>query len=117
MFEWLADHALQCISLIFELGIAKVAWRIYQEHKKMQKDREEAKEARIDALNRAVRSLLRSYIIATCLKAQQRRYIPLHDVENINDMLPAYEALGGNGTVKQLAKEALALSHDASQKE
>jgi hypothetical protein len=70
-----------------------------------------AAEENKEAIQNALRSILRNNIIETCLNAEERGYIPLHDVENLNDMFASYEALDGNGTTKQLYEKTIKLPH------
>lgn len=47
-------------------------------------------------------SMLREKIKTRCMKCKSRGYMRLYEWETICDLFASYEALGGNGTIKQL---------------
>lgn len=49
-----------------------------------------------------VRALLRSDIIKMYNKYMDKGEIPIHELENIDDLFLQYENLGGNGVIKEL---------------
>ena len=96
---------------IIESGVIGFLWKMYKSYQKREDEKARVKAKQDEAMQNALRSILRNNIIGTCLNAEERGYIPLHDVENLNDMFANYEALGGNGTTKQLYEKTIKLPH------
>lgn len=98
-------------SFVVNSGIGGFMWKMYKSYHDKEEAKAIEKAVQDKTIRQAMRSILRTEIIKTCLLAESRGYIPLHDVENLNDMQSCYEALGGNGTTKQLCVQALQLPH------
>ena len=65
-----------------------------------------AQHKRQKALQTGVQALLRDRIIQSCDYYQKKQSISVHGRENIQSMYAAYHALGGNGAVTALVKDA-----------
>lgn len=59
-------------------------------------------DARQKAVELGVRALLRDRIVQSYYHYEERGWITLHGLENVNAMYKEYHALGGNGTVTAL---------------
>ena len=59
-------------------------------------------DARQKAVERGVQALLRDRIVQSYYHYEERGWITLHGLENVNAMYKEYHALGGNGTVTAL---------------
>lgn len=59
-------------------------------------------DARQKAVELGVQALLRDRIVQSYYHYEERGWITLHGLENINAMYKEYHALGGNGTVTSL---------------
>lgn len=84
---------------------------MYKSYREQEKTKAVERAAHMDAMAEAMQSVLRNNLRKICMKAETRGYIRLYEVEAINNMLPPYEKLGGNGTTKQLCHSALKLPH------
>lgn len=93
--DFITEHWAELISLAIQLGIFKVAWGLYKKY-----------DARAEARDDAIRSLLRTEIIHICHRADEKGYIEVYNLENLNDMYKAYHVLGGNGAIKVMYEQA-----------
>ena len=59
-------------------------------------------DARQKAVELGVQALLRDRIVQSYYHYDERGWITLHGLENVNAMYKEYHALGGNGTVTSL---------------
>lgn len=59
-------------------------------------------DARQKAVELGVQALLRDRIVQSYYHYEERGWITLHGLENVNAMYKEYHALGGNGTVTTL---------------
>jgi hypothetical protein len=59
-------------------------------------------DARQKAVELGVQALLRDRIVQSYYHYEERGWITLHGLENVNAMYKEYHALGGNGTVASL---------------
>ena len=59
-------------------------------------------DARQKAVKLGVQALLRDRIVQSYYHYEERGWITLHGLENVNAMYKEYHALGGNGTVTSL---------------
>lgn len=59
-------------------------------------------DARQKAVELGVQALLRDRIVQSYYHYEERGWITLHGLENVNAMYKEYHALGGNGTVTAL---------------
>lgn len=59
-------------------------------------------DARQKAVELGVRALLRDRIVQSYYHYEERGWITLHGLENVNAIYKEYHALGGNGTVTSL---------------
>ena len=62
-------------------------------------------DARQKAVELGVQALLRDRIVQSYYHYEERGWITLHGLENVNAMYKEYHALGGNGTVTALVKQ------------
>jgi hypothetical protein len=63
------------------------------------------------ALKFGVQAILRDRIIDQYNKYMDKEFIPIYAMENVTAMYKEYHALGGNGTITELYKQLLELSH------
>lgn len=61
------------------------------------------------AIEQGLVALLRNELVRRYREYETKGEISILDKENMEDMFEQYEALGGNGTVKQLMSEVLTL--------
>ncbi len=77
------------------------------------KKEEEAEKEEINAKNRAIEeglvALLRNELVRRYREYETVGEISILDKENFEDMFEQYENLGGNGTMKKMAKDVLNL--------
>jgi len=59
-----------------------------------------------DAIRNGMKALLRAEIIATYNHYAQQKYLPIYARENLYGLYKEYEALGGNGAIKDLMETA-----------
>ena len=92
------------------IGVAVTAlwgacvWLVKKIHKR-QKDTE----ARQEAVENGLQSLLRAEIIRTYEKSMERGYIPIYSREAFLVAYENYHKLGGNGAMTSLAEQVKAL--------
>ena len=108
-FDW--QKIIFFLGFLVESGVIAFLWKMYASYQQRENEKAIERAKQDEAMRSAMRSILRNNIIATCLNAEERGYIPLHDVENLNDMFSCYETLGGNGTTKQLFEKTISLPH------
>ena len=71
---------------------------------------------RIAALEAGVQALLRSQMISSFDKWNDRKYAPLYAKDNFENMWKQYHALGANGVMDDMHNKFMALpSHPAAQ--
>lgn len=63
------------------------------------------------AFKLGLQAILRNEIIGQYNKYMEKGYIPIYAMDNVEAMYKQYHALGGNGTITDLYKELLELSH------
>ena len=69
------------------------------------KNKQQAHEARQDALEVGVQALLRGEIVRTYDKYFERGSITLHGLEAVDKLYSAYHGLGGNGSMTKLVAD------------
>lgn len=89
--EVLQQHWVTILTLLIECGVLKYIYNFLKEYK-----------ARDAARDNAIRSLLRTEIISICHHTEEKGFLPIYNLENLNDMYKAYQALGGNGAISEL---------------
>lgn len=85
-----------------------IVWLLQEQRKEAKKERDKVEKERI-ASTKGSRCLLRQQLIEYHDKYTERESISPHAYENLEEMLEAYEALGGNGKVKKMSQETMAL--------
>lgn len=75
---------------------------LIRENRTLQKEKKQDVEQREKALCDGVLSLLRIQLIEYHDKYMTKNTIPLYIFENWDEMYKAYNALGGNGTVRRM---------------
>lgn len=108
-FDW--QQLTLFFGFLVESGVLAFMWKMYVGYQEREDKKAKERAKQDEAMQNAMRSILRNNIIAMCLQAEERGYIPLHDVEALNDAFECYEALGGNGTTKQLYEKTIQLRH------
>lgn len=89
--EQIQTHWITILTLLVNCGVFKYLYNFLKEYKERDAARDDA-----------TRSLLRTEIINICHKAEEKGYLPIYNLENLNDMFRAYKALGGNGAISEL---------------
>lgn len=82
------------ISTIITVVAVPVIGYLYKKNKQA--------DARQKAVELGVQALLRDRIVQSYYHYEERGWITLHGLENVNAMYKEYHALGGNGTVTSL---------------
>lgn len=82
------------ISTIFTVVAVPAVGYLYKKYK--------LADARQKAVELGVQALLRDRIVQSYYHYEERGWITLHGLENVNAMYKEYHALGGNGTVTAL---------------
>lgn len=93
--DFIISHWAELISLLVQLGILKFVLSLYRQYN-----------IRATARDDAIRSLLRTEIIHICHRAEEKGYIEVYNLENLNDMYQSYHALGGNGAIRTMYEQA-----------
>lgn len=75
------------------------------ENRQLREAKKTEEDAKDLALANGVLSLLRIQLIEYHDKYMMREQIPVYIYENWDDMFSAYQALGGNGTIKRMNDE------------
>ena len=93
MFEKLRAfwHIISTLLTVVLVPVCGYLWKKYK-----------ASEKRQTALELGVQALLRDRIIQAYYHYEERGWITLHGLENVNALYEQYHALGGNGTVTTL---------------
>lgn len=94
-------HWLAILTFLVQCGVFKFLYSFVGEYRKRDKARDNA-----------VRSLLRTEIINICHKTEEKGFLPIYNLENINDMYKAYKALGGNGAIDELYSQTKSYPHN-----
>lgn len=102
------DNLLTVVLLLAQGSISGLAWNLYRNVRKHNLERKNKEQAMDDA----IRCLLRSEIITQCHKAQVQGYLAIYNLENITDMYNAYHALGGNGSITEIYDKARHLPNE-----
>lgn len=103
--DFLEEHWVVIISILIECGLVKYLSNFFKTYKTRETARDEA-----------IRSLLRTEIIDICHKAEEKGFLPIYNLENINDMYKAYKVLGGNGAITDLYHQVKNYPHNNPQK-
>lgn len=98
--EFVLDHWLAVLTFLIQCGVFKFLYSFIQEYRALNAARDNA-----------VRSLLRSQIITIYHKAEKEGFLPIYNLENVNDMFKAYKTLGGNGAIENLYNQLKTYSH------
>ncbi len=85
-----------------------IVWLLKQAKKEETEQRIESKKKEA-ALLKGMRCVLRQNLIENHDKYVHKNAITIHGHENVSEMMEAYEALDGNGTVRIMTKQTLAL--------
>ena len=106
--EYIQTHIGTTVSLLLQSGLLGILWKIYAKYRAEIEARNKQEVARDDA----IRSLLRTEIISIYHKSEEKRFIPIYNMENIIDMYRSYKALGGNGAITEIYNKVLQLPQD-----
>lgn len=99
--DQLQTHWITILTLLVNCGVFKYLYNFLKEYKERDAARDDA-----------TRSLLRTEIINICHKAEEKGYLPIYNLENLNDMFRAYKALGGNGAIGELYNHVKNFPHN-----
>lgn len=98
--DFFLDHWIAVVTFLIQCGVFKFLYSFIHEYRALN-----------TARDNAVRSLLRSQIITIYHKAEKDGFLPIYNLENLNDMYKAYKALGGNGAIENLYNQLKTYSH------
>lgn len=98
--DFFSEHWIAVLTFLIQCGVFKFLYSFIHEYRALN-----------TARDNAVRSLLRSQIINIYHKAEKDGFLPIYNLENLNDMYKAYKALGGNGAIEQLYNQIKNYSH------
>lgn len=93
MLETLRSYWSIISTVITVVAVPAIGY-LYKKHKQA--------DARQKAVELGVQALLRDRIVQSYYHYEERGWITLHGLENVNAMYKEYHALGGNGTVTSL---------------
>lgn len=93
MLETLRSYWSIISTIITVVAVPAIGY-LYKKHKQA--------DARQKAVELGVQALLRDRIVQSYYHYEERGWITLHGLENVNAMYKEYHALGGNGTVTSL---------------
>lgn len=93
MLETLRSYWSITSTIITVVAVPAVSY-LYKKYKQA--------DARQKAVELGVQALLRDRIVQSYYHYEERGWITLHGLENVNAMYKEYHALGGNGTVTAL---------------
>ena len=93
MLETLRSYWSIISTIITEVAAPAIGY-LYKKYKQA--------DARQKAVELGVQALLRDRIVQSYYHYEERGWITLHGLENVNAMYREYHALGGNGTVTSL---------------
>lgn len=106
--EYIQTHIGTTVSLLLQSGLLGILWKMYAKYRAEIEERNKQEAARDDA----IRSLLRTEIISIYHKSEEKRFIPIYNMENIMNMYRSYKALGGNGAITEIYNKVLQLPQD-----
>nr|DAH52991.1 MAG TPA: hypothetical protein [Caudoviricetes sp.] len=110
--EFITGPWFTVLSLFLQCGILKFLYEYLKENKRQEKAREEEERRKREAHDQAIRSLLRTEIISIYHKAEEKGFLPIYNLENIDDMYKAYKTLGGNGAITELYNQVKNYPHN-----
>lgn len=93
MLETLRSYWSIISTIITVVAVPAIGY-LYKKHKQA--------DARQKAVELGVQALLRDRIVQSYYHYEERGWMTLHGLENINALYKEYHALGGNGTVTSL---------------
>lgn len=99
--DLLEANWITIVTLIVQCGIVKYLYGFLKDYR-----------ARDTARDKAIRSLLRTQIITIYHNAEKKGFLPIYNLENIDDMYTAYKALGGNGAITELYNQVKTYPHN-----
>lgn len=101
MITFIDEHWISIVSLLMECGLLKYAYGFLKDYRKKDIARDEA-----------LRSLLRCSIISIYHKTEENGFLPIYNLENIEDMYHSYKTLGGNGAITELYEQMKKYPHN-----
>jgi len=117
----IADKFLELNSLIlalFGVGLFGFMYKIFklirdknQTIRNQKEEKDHMVDERFSALERAMLAMLHNKIYKQCGEHLNDGFINLEDLDDLNYLFSAYEALGGNGTGKAIYKKVIALNN------
>lgn len=110
--ELIKENWVTIITIAIQCGFFKYLYAFLKENKRQEKIRADELRKREEARDKAIRSLLRSEIIGIYHKAEEKGYLPIYNLENIDDMYYSYKILGGNGAITELYNQVKNYPHN-----
>lgn len=90
---------------VFSGALLYIVQKLIDENKKLRDEKKKENKTKQDAIANGVLELLRIQLIEYHDKYMDDEDIPTYAYENFDEMYKAYEALGGNGTVKKMKED------------
>ena len=113
--DFLMAHWLAILTFLIQCGFFKYLYAFLKQNKRQEKARAEELRKLEKARDQAIRCLLRSEIIGIYHKAEEKGFLPIYNLENLNDMYKSYKSLGGNGAIKDLYYQVKNYPHNNPQ--
>lgn len=110
--EFIASPWFTVLSLVLQCGVLKFLYEYLKEYKRQEEAKKEEERKKQEAWEIAIRSLLRSEIIGIYHNAEKKGFLPIYNLENLDDMYHAYKALGGNGAITELYNQVKNYPHN-----
>ena len=110
--EFITNPWFTILSLILQCGILKFLYEYLKDNKRREQAREAEERRKREAHDIAIRSLLRTQIITIYHSAEKKGFLPIYNLENIDDMYRAYKTLGGNGAITELYNQVKNYPHN-----
>lgn len=110
--EFITSPWFTVLSLFLQCGILKFLHEYLKENKRREEAQKEDERKKQEAWEVAIRSLLRSQIITIYHNAEKKGFLPIYNLENLDDMYHAYKALDGNGAITELYNQVKNYPHN-----
>lgn len=110
--DFLQQYWSAILMFIFQSGFLTFAYKFYKKWREQMAAEEAEIRKREEARDIATRSLLRTEIIGIYHKAEEKGFLPIYNLENLDDMYHAYKALGGNGAITELYNQVKNYPHN-----
>lgn len=101
----MSNYVITILLSVVSAVLAYILKELIKENRALRAERKATEDKREEALSNGVLSLLRIQLIEYYEKYMTRESIPPYVFDNWGAMYSAYEALGGNGTIKHMNED------------